>query len=77
MCKIENKYSLHSRGNYMQYLVITYNGKNCGKKNIDIYIYMYAQITLLYTWDQHNIVNQLYVKLKKEPTKFMKTDPHL
>ena len=28
------------------------------------YMYMYNWITLLYTWNHHNIVNQLYSKIK-------------
>ena len=28
------------------------------------YMCMYNRITLLYTWNQHNIVNQLYANLK-------------
>ena len=38
--KYNNKYLLYSTGNYIQYLVIPYNGKNL-KKNIYIYIYIY------------------------------------
>ena len=64
----------YSTGNYVQYYVITYNGKNL-KNNIYIYIhiysymytcvcicvciYIYIWITLLYTW---NIVKQVYLK---------------
>ena len=33
-------------GNYIQYLIITYNGKESKKE----YIYIYLQITLLYMW---------------------------
>ena len=35
--QITSKDVLYSTGNYIQYLVITYNGKEY-KKNIDIYI---------------------------------------
>ena len=57
---INNKDLLYSMGNYIQYLVITYNGK-IGKK----YRYVNNQITLLYTWGSHNIVNQLYFSNNK------------
>ena len=42
---INNKDLLYSTRSYIQYLVITYNGKESGKG----YTYMYNQITLLYT----------------------------
>ena len=44
---------LHSTGNYIQYLIITYNGKY-SEKNI---YYICITESLLYT---RNIVNQLY-----------------
>ena len=34
------------------------------KKSPDIHICTYKSITLLYTWNQYNIVNQLYFKIK-------------
>ena len=41
-----------STANYIQYLVKNYNGKESGKtRNIDIYIYMYNRIILMYTWN--------------------------
>ena len=36
--KINNMDLLYSTGNYIQYLVINYNGKEFFKKDIDIYI---------------------------------------
>ena len=59
--KIDNKDLLYSTGNYTQYFVITYNGRECPKKTICRYrdIDMYSWITLLYIRNQHN-VNQLY-----------------
>ena len=60
---------LCSTGNYIQYPVITYNGKRTCKRSdmcmhiyihifyIYIHIYIYNWITLLYAW---NAVNQLY-----------------
>ena len=44
--QISNKDLLYITGNYMQYLVITYNGKDLKKK---IYRYIEIGITLLYT----------------------------
>ena len=46
---------VYSTGNYTQYLVISYNGRNYKKKNIYIYThthtYIYNWITLLYNWN--------------------------
>ena len=39
---INNKDLLYSTGNYIQYVVITYNGK----ENIPIYIYIYKHVSL-------------------------------
>ena len=39
--QINNKDLLYSTGNYIQYLVITYNGKESEKEYIYIYICMY------------------------------------
>ena len=58
ICKINSKDLLWSPGNYIQYLVITYNGKEL-KKYRFIHI-MYKWITLLYTW---NLVNHVNYKL--------------
>ena len=62
---------LYSTGNYSQYLVISYNGKNM-RKNIHtyththIYTHIFIWATLLYTRNEHNIVNQLYFnRIKK------------
>ena len=45
-------YILQSTGNYTHYLVITHSGAESeGEKN---------PITVLYTRNEHNIVNQLY-----------------
>ena len=38
---------MYNIGNYTQYFVITCKGKQSEK--IDMYVYMYKQITLLYT----------------------------
>ena len=43
--QITNKDLLYNTGNYTQYLVVTYNGKESKKE----YIYIYITITLLYT----------------------------
>ena len=42
--KINNKDLPYSVGNYIQYLVITYNGKK-------VHTYTHTSITLLYTWN--------------------------
>ena len=47
--QIANKDLRYSIGNYTQYLIITYNGKE-SEKRIYMGIYMYNWITLLYTW---------------------------
>ena len=56
--------------NYTQYLVIIYNENKSEKEYIYIYVYIYNWIILLYSWNQHNIVNELYFNflngLKKE-----------
>ena len=59
-----NKDLPYSTGNYTQYVLTTCN-KNILKIlyiYIDIYIdiYRYNWITLLYTWNRQNTVNQLY-----------------
>ena len=45
--EINNKYLLYSTGNYIQYLVISYNGRESVKENIHThtYIYIYIYIT--------------------------------
>ena len=42
--QIKNKVLLYSTGNYIQYLVITYYGKESEKEYIHVYIYMYTYI---------------------------------
>ena len=51
---INNKILLYSTGNYIQYTVINHSGKEYEKE------YIYNRITLLYTRNKLNIVNQLY-----------------
>ena len=41
LCKI-NKNLLYIIGNYIQYLVITYNGKESGKKNVCVCVSVYV-----------------------------------
>ena len=56
-----NKVLLYSTGNYIQYPKINHNGKKC--------VYIYNWITLLYSRNLHNNVNQLYfneIHLKKK-----------
>ena len=39
-----NKDLLYSTGSYIQYLAITYNGKESEKENIHVHMYMYIYI---------------------------------
>ena len=61
---ITNKDLLYSTGNYIQYLVKTYNGKESEKGYICVCLYNW--ITLLYPRNYHSIVNQLYFNFKKK-----------
>ena len=54
---------IHSTGNYTQYPVINHNGKNILEKEC---VSMYNWVILPYSRDWHNIVNQLFLNLKKE-----------
>ena len=58
---INNKVLLYSTGNYIQYLVINHNGKEYKKECI----YVYNWVTLPYSRNEYNIVNQLYFNLRK------------
>ena len=60
-----NKDLLYSTGNYTQYLIITYKGKEFEEE------YAYNWITLLYSWKQGNIENQLYFNFKERLWKFI------
>ena len=51
-----NKDLLYSLGNFTKYSVITMWEKKLERNG---YMYMYNWIILLYTWNYHNIVNQL------------------
>ena len=42
--QIDNKDLLYSIGNYTQYLVITYNGKESEREYIHAYMYVYIYI---------------------------------
>ena len=57
ICKIDNKDSGCSTENYIQYLIINYNGKEPKKEYRCVY---------MCKWNKHNIVNQLYFNLKKK-----------
>ena len=56
----KQKVLLHRTGSYIQYLVIAYNRKDYEK----VCVCMYNWITLLYTRNWHNIVNN-YISRKK------------
>ena len=59
---------LYSTGNYTQYYVITYKGKESEKEYIcvcvSIYLSIYLTECVLCTWDLHDIINQLYYNKK-------------
>ena len=59
-----NKVLLYSTGNYIQYPEINHNGKGY-KKNV----YVHITESLLYSRNEHNIVNQLYFNLKNAKKK--------
>ena len=44
MYKINNKYLPYSAGNYIRYLIKTYNGKESEKEYIYVYLYIYIHI---------------------------------
>ena len=57
---------MYSTENYIEYPMINHNGKEYKKEQT----YVYNWVTLLYSRDWHNIVNQLYVnKFKKSLAK--------
>ena len=58
--KINNKVLLYSTGNYIQYHIITYSGKEYEK----IYIYTFIFLNHCAVHQKRNIVNQLYFKKK-------------
>ena len=53
---------MYSTGTCIQYPVINHNGKEYEKECIHVYNW----VTLLYSRDWHNIVNQLYINKKIE-----------
>jgi len=55
MEQLANRDLLYSTGNSTQYFMITYVGKETEKEWI---VYKYNRITLLYSRNYHNIVNQ-------------------
>ena len=57
----KQKVLMYSKGNYIQYPVITHDGKKYKKECL----FVYNWITLLYSRDWHGIVNQLYFNKKK------------
>ena len=57
--QVTNKNLLYSTGNSTQYFVTAYLGKE-SNKNKEWMWHMCNWITVLYTWSQHNIINQLY-----------------
>ena len=67
--KINSKDLLYSTGNYIQYLVITYSGKESGKEYIHIYMYMTESLCCTpetnTTW-QINYTSIFKIKKKKK-----------
>ena len=58
---ITNKDLLFSTRNSAQCYVAAWMGEELGKNG---YMYMYSWVTLLHTWNYHNIVNWLYSNIK-------------
>ena len=72
---------VYCTGNSTQYSVIIYMWKQSEKKNVYVYIYIYIyiyKITLLYSGNYHNTVNQLYFNnfFKKVGNKPIALDMH-
>ena len=57
-----NNLVYNSTGNYIQYLIITYNGKESEKDYICLYMNQFAG------YQKHNIINQLYFNEKQNKT---------
>ena len=57
---INNKILLYSKGNCIQYPMINHREKNIKKR-----IHMYNGVSLLYSRNEHNVVNQLYFNKKQ------------
>ena len=49
--QVNSKVLLDSTENYIQYPIVTYNGKEFEKEYVYIYVCMCKLITLLYTWN--------------------------
>ena len=62
--QITSKDLWYNIGNYIQYFVITYKGKEFEKEYTDTHIYLKHFAVYL----KHQIINQLYFKKKKKPT---------
>lgn len=62
--RISNKVLLYCTGNSIQSLDIDHGGRQCEKKNV--YIFMNDGVTLRYSRNGHNTVNQPYFTLKKD-----------
>ena len=59
--KMNNKDLLWSTWNSAQCFVATWMGGGLGENG---YMYMYGWVPSLFTWNHHNIVNQLYPSIK-------------
>ena len=60
-----NKNLLYSTMNYIQYLVINYNGKE-SKKYIDIYLNICITYSLCWTFKTNTILQINYTSIKKK-----------
>ena len=60
---VSNGVLLYSPGNYVQSLGVEHDGRECERKNVCVYIYDW--ITLLYSRNGHNNINQLYCNKNK------------
>ena len=59
--KIFRRYNQYTTGNSAQGCVAAWMWGEFGKNE---YMYMYGWVPLLFTWNLHNIVNQLYSNVK-------------
>ena len=68
--RINNKVLPYSTGSYVQYPVINYNGKECGKEATHTHIYLCC------TPETNNMVNQLFSNIKLKVKKHKSPQIH-
>ena len=59
---VNHEFLIYRTGSYIQDPVINHNGREDKEKNVSIHAhtYVYNRVTLLYSRDWYNSVNQLY-----------------